>query len=60
VINKLNAELNVVLKDKDLLQRWEALGISALGGTAADALRRNEVETAKWGAVIDAAKIKLD
>jgi hypothetical protein len=40
--------------------RWEALGISALGGTAAEALRRNEVETAKWGAVIDAAKIKLD
>jgi tripartite-type tricarboxylate transporter receptor subunit TctC len=60
VINKLNAELNLVLKDKDLLQRWEALGISALGGTTADALRRNEVETAKWGAVIDAAKIKLD
>ena len=60
VINKLNAELNLVLKDKDLLQRWEALGISALGGSVADALRRNEVETAKWGAVIDAAKIKLD
>lgn len=60
VINKLNAEINLVLKDKDLLQRWEALGISALGGTTADALRRNEVETAKWGAVIDAAKIKLD
>ncbi|MFM8865450.1 MAG: tripartite tricarboxylate transporter substrate binding protein [Limnohabitans sp.] len=60
VVNRLNAELNAVLKDKDLMQRWEALGIAALGGTTADALKRNEVETAKWSAVIDAAKIKLD
>ncbi len=60
IVNKLNAELNAVLKDKDLVQRWEGLGIVALGGTVADAQKRNEVETAKWSAVIDAAKIKLD
>jgi tripartite-type tricarboxylate transporter receptor subunit TctC len=60
IVNKLNAELNVVLKDKDLVQRWDGLGIAALGGTPADALRRNEAETTKWSAVIDAAKIKLD
>jgi tripartite-type tricarboxylate transporter receptor subunit TctC len=60
VVSKLNAELNAVLKDKDLVQRWDGLGIVALGGTPADALKRNEVETVKWSAVIDAAKIKLD
>ncbi len=60
IVNKLNAELNVVLKDKDLVQRWDGLGIAALGGTPADALKRNEAETVKWSAVIDAAKIKLD
>ena len=60
IVNKLNAELNVVLKDKDLVQRWDGLGIAALGGTPAYAHKRNEAETAKWSAVIDAAKIKLD
>lgn len=60
IVNKLNTELNAVLKDKDLLQRWEALGIMALGGSPVEALRRNEQETVKWNSVIDAAKIKLD
>ncbi len=60
IVNKLNTELNAVLKDKDLVQRWDGLGIVALGGTPADAQKRNEVETVKWSAVIDAAKIKLD
>lgn len=59
-VNKLNAELNVVLKDKDLVQRWEGLGIVALGGSPADAQKRNEIETAKWSAVISAANMKLD
>lgn len=60
VINKLNAEINAVLKDKDLVQRWEGLGIVALGGSPADALKRNELETSKWTAVITAANMKLD
>lgn len=60
VVNRLNADLNAVLRDKDLLQRWEALGIEALGGTPADAEARNQAETAKWNAVIDAARIKLE
>ena len=60
VVNKLNAELNVVLKDKELVQRWDGLGIVALGGTPAEALKRNEAETTKWSAVISAANIKLD
>jgi len=60
IVNKLNAEINAVLKDKDLLQRWEGLGILALGGTPEDAQRRNEAETEKWTAVIKAASIRLD
>ncbi len=60
VVSRLNAEINAVLRDKDLVQRWEALGIVALGGSPADALRRNELETSKWTAVITAANIKLD
>jgi len=60
VVNKLNTEINAVLKVPDLVQRWETLGVVPLGGTPADALKRNQVETAKWSAVIDAAHIKLD
>lgn len=60
IVNKLNAEINAVLKMQDLVQRWDALGVVALGGSPADAVRRNEAETAKWSAVITAASIKLD
>lgn len=60
VVNRLNAEINAVLKMQDLVQRWDGLGVVALGGSPADAARRNEAETAKWSAVITAANIKLD
>jgi tripartite-type tricarboxylate transporter receptor subunit TctC len=60
VVGKLNAELNAALKSPDLVQRWEALGVLPLGGTPADAVARNEAETRKWSAVIDAAHIKLE
>jgi len=60
IVNKLNAEINAVLKAPDLVQRWDGLGVVALGGSPADAVRRNEAETAKWSAVITAAGIKLD
>jgi len=60
IVNKLNAELNAVLKAPDLIQRWEALGVVALGGTPAEAAQRNQAETGKWSAVIAAAHIQLD
>jgi hypothetical protein len=42
------------------VQRWEALGVLPLGGSPADAVARNQAETRKWNAVIDAAHMKLD
>ena len=60
VVNRLNTEINAVLKDPDLVQRWDKLGVVVLGGTPAEALKRNQAETAKWSAVIEAANIKLD
>lgn len=60
VVNKLNTEINAVLKDQDLVRRWETLGVVALGGSPADAVKRNQAETEKWSAVITAAHIKLD
>jgi len=60
VRSKLNAEINAVLKDAELVKRWDKLGVVVLGGTPEEAARRNQVETAKWSAVIEAANIKID
>lgn len=60
IVSKLNAEINAVLKAPDLIERWQSQGVVALGGTPADAVKRNQVETTKWNAVITAANIKVD
>lgn len=60
IVDKLNAEINAVLKSPELAARWDALGVQPLGGSVADAVARNKAETAKWSAVIDAAGLKVD
>jgi tripartite-type tricarboxylate transporter receptor subunit TctC len=60
VVDKLNAEINAVLKLPELAQRWDALGVVPLGGTPADAVRRNKAETEKWSAVITAARLQAE
>jgi tripartite-type tricarboxylate transporter receptor subunit TctC len=60
VVDRLNAEINAVLKSPDLAQRWDALGVLPLGGTPADAVARNKAETEKWSAVIAAAKLQAE
>ncbi|HEY8357151.1 MAG TPA: tripartite tricarboxylate transporter substrate binding protein [Ramlibacter sp.] len=60
IVDKLNAEINAVLKSPELAQRWDALGVLPLGGSAADAVRRNKAETEKWSAVITAAGLQAE
>jgi tripartite-type tricarboxylate transporter receptor subunit TctC len=60
VLAKLNAEINAVLKLPDVAQRLDSLGVLPIGGTPADAQRRNEAETRKWSAVIDAAHMTAE
>ncbi|MDM7943968.1 MAG: tripartite tricarboxylate transporter substrate binding protein [Hydrogenophaga sp.] len=60
IVNKLNTEINAVLKAPDLLDRWATLGVKALGGTPEEAVKRNQAETTKWNAVIEAANLKID
>jgi tripartite-type tricarboxylate transporter receptor subunit TctC len=60
VVRKLNEEINVVLKSPELAQRWDALGVQPLGGSVAEAVKRNQAETEKWSAVITAAKIQVE
>ncbi|MFC5496431.1 tripartite tricarboxylate transporter substrate binding protein [Caenimonas terrae] len=60
IVNRLNAELNAVLRLPEVAQRWDALGVLPLGGTPADAVRRNLAETEKWNAVIAAARLQVE
>lgn len=58
IVNKLHTEINVALQSPELIKRWNALGVVPLGGTVAEAQLRNQTETRKWSAVIDAASIQ--
>lgn len=60
IVEKLNAEINAVLKAPDLVQRWNSVGVVPLGGSVADASKRNAAETKKWSAVITAAKLQIE
>ena len=60
IVDKLNAEINAVLKSPDFAARWDALGVLPLGDTPADAIRRNRAETDKWSAVITAAGLQAE
>jgi len=60
IVNKLNTEINAVLKSPDLVQRWSTVGVVPVGGSVADAAKRNAEETKKWSAVIKAANLQLD
>lgn len=60
IVEKLNLEINAVLKLPEVVQRWATMGIEPLGGSPADAVRRNRAETEKWSAVIVAANLKAE
>ena len=60
IVRKIAADTDAFIKAQDLQKRWTELGITPLGGTAEAAVKRNQVETAKWSTVIKAANIKVD
>ena len=59
VISKLNSEINAVLADPKMKERFAEIGGTALGGTPADFGKLIADEIEKWGKVIRAANIKL-
>jgi tripartite-type tricarboxylate transporter receptor subunit TctC len=60
VVQRLNAEINAVLKDPEVVQKMRASGFDLVGGTPEDfsALIRSESE--KWLPVIKKAGVKVD
>jgi len=60
IVNRLNTEINAVLKDKDFTAVLEADGSTALGGTPADltALVRSDIE--RWRKLIKDRNLKIE
>ena len=60
VTQKLNAEINAVLKSPEFLERLRVLGYDAGGGTPADFAKVVATDTAKWAKLIKDRKITID
>ena len=60
VIARLNAEINAILKQPDVVQKMNAAGFDLIGGTPEDFGALIKAESAQWAPVIKSANIKID
>ena len=60
VINRLNRAANAAASDKELQERFAALGFETSPGTPQAMAERTRVETAKWAKAIREAKIEAE
>lgn len=59
VARRLNEAITASVRDPAVAARWDALSVSPLGGSVEEAVRRNQTETRRWEAVIDAAGLQV-
>ncbi len=59
-VNRLNAEINAVLKSPDFQQRLRTLGYDAAGGSPADFARVVQRDRDKWAALIRERRITIE
>jgi len=60
VVSRVNAAANQVLKDPEVVDRLQRLGIEPVGGTPAQFTTMLASESAKWKKIITERKITLD
>jgi tripartite-type tricarboxylate transporter receptor subunit TctC len=60
VVQRLNSEINAVLKDPDVVQKMHAAGFDLVGGTPEDFGALIKSESEKWVPVIRKAGVKVD
>jgi tripartite-type tricarboxylate transporter receptor subunit TctC len=60
IVDKINADVNAALRERDVRERLAQLSAEPIGGTpqATAAYMRAEIE--RWAKVIKAANVKLD
>jgi tripartite-type tricarboxylate transporter receptor subunit TctC len=52
VVDRINAEVNAILKQPDVVQKMNAAGFDLVGGTPEDFARLMQDETARWTPVV--------
>ncbi|MFM8576056.1 MAG: Bug family tripartite tricarboxylate transporter substrate binding protein [Limnohabitans sp.] len=60
VIARLNRALNAAAADKDIVEKFSAIGCETAPGTPEALAQRNRAETAKWAKAIRDAKIEAE
>ncbi len=60
VITKLNKALNAAAADKEIQEKFAAIGFETAPGTPEALAQRNKAETAKWAKAIRDAKIEAE
>jgi len=60
VVAKLNKALNAAASDKDIHDKFAAIGFETAPGTPEALAQRNKAETAKWAKAIRDAKIEAE
>jgi tripartite-type tricarboxylate transporter receptor subunit TctC len=58
IVRRLATDLDRIIRSSELQPRWAAIGVTPLGGTTEEAVKRNVVETERWSKVIKAANIR--
>jgi tripartite-type tricarboxylate transporter receptor subunit TctC len=59
VVDKLNAEMAKILEASDTKERFAALGMESVGGSAKDFADFMQAETEKWAKVVKAANLHV-
>jgi tripartite-type tricarboxylate transporter receptor subunit TctC len=60
IVSRLNRAANAAASDKDIQERFSALGFETSPGTPQALAERTRVETAKWAKAIREAKIEAE
>jgi tripartite-type tricarboxylate transporter receptor subunit TctC len=60
VVQRLNAEINAILKDPEVVQKMHAAGFDLVGGTPEEFGALIRAESDKWQPVIRKAGVKID
>ena len=59
ILDRVNAEVNTLLKDPEVRKRLSEMGASTLGGTRQQLAQHLAAETTKWANVVRDAKIQV-
>jgi tripartite-type tricarboxylate transporter receptor subunit TctC len=60
IVDRVNAEMNKILRDPAVKERFHGLGFEVTGGSSPEFAALIATETAKWGKVIREANVKAE